>query len=130
MRDTLATAAPIPWYHASLCAMSDQGKSLVKKGSVRFQHIGDDDQVVYAKADFAKLCFVGPNVALGFYQLDYSAIANAMAGLSGRDPNDIKPMVVAKIVMDPDGLANLKTEIDNLAKFMEVKNASPGTEKP
>lgn len=83
--------------------------------------IGNNDQIAYTKIDFAKACQVGGNYAFSFYQLDYNAVANAAMGRSDLKLDDIKPIPVAKIVMNEDGLRQLLAEIKDLVEKISLK---------
>lgn len=87
--------------------------------------IGDDDRVVYSKADAMKACRIGLSFAFSFYQFDYNALANAASGTSTLKPDQVKLLPVAKIVMDPEGFVRFKAELDQLVLLMEQANQSP-----
>lgn len=90
-------------------ANNEEGKQ------IQFKGIGDNDQVIYQKADVVKACRVGANFAIGFYQVDYQAIVNSLAGLSTIKPDETKLMPVSKIVLDPAAFQKLRAELNEIA---------------
>jgi hypothetical protein len=92
-----------------------------EKGVVRFeiQNLGDDDRLPYAKVDGVKACRVGSNIAFSFYQFDYNALANAMAGTSKVPLSDMKLIPVAKVVLDLEGFARFRTEFERFVTLLD-----------
>lgn len=89
---------------------------------IQFAGIGDNDGIEYHKADAIKMCRLGSNYALSFYQIDYNAIVNAITKRSKIEPNDTKLIPVGKIVMDEKGFLALKEEIQTLEKNIQKQN--------
>lgn len=79
---------------------------------VQFSGIGDNDRVPYVKIDFAKCAQVSDNIAIGFYQIDYQALANFLGELSKVEP---KLMPAVKIVMTLSSFEQLRTELNEIA---------------
>lgn len=95
-----------------------------------FTGVGDNDQVIYTKADFCKICRLNESFSVAFYQMDYSAIANAITGKSTLKPSDTKLMPVSKIVFDRRGFNQFLTEVARFAKMVGgEKNALEGEKK-
>lgn len=90
----------------------------MSSGTIQFKDLGDNDNKEYSKVDIVKACRLGGNIALSFYQFDYQGMVNAMAGISKQSPDQVKPMVVSKMVMDYDTFIRFKAEIDNLHEGM------------
>lgn len=94
-------------------------------GTIHFKNIGDEDNKEYIKVDMVKACRLGNNIALSFYQLDYQGMVNAMAGVSKMSPDEVKPMVISKLVMDYETFNRVKDEFDNLhTNMMQNKNGN------
>lgn len=91
----------------------------VKETTANFLGVGNNDRVPYAKADFVKIVVVGNNIGLGFYQLDYSAFANAAAGLSHLKPDEVGVMPISKVVLDQEGFQMLITEVQKIQKLQD-----------
>ncbi len=92
---------------------------------IGFTDIGVNDQIPYTKIDLLKVARVNNNFAMSFYQLDYQALAVSLSGASKISPESIKPMPVAKLVMDYPVFQQLLKELNGLnekfQKEMELK---------
>ena len=85
-----------------------------QEATIEFTGIGDNDQQPYQKVDVVKLCRIGSNYAISFYQLDYNALANALSVNSKIKPEQTKLMSGAKIVMDAATFQILRNEVNTL----------------
>lgn len=105
-------AAPI---HGGLIVLT-KGSNMPEEQQVeiKMKDVGSNDQLQYAKADIAKACRIGNSYAVSFYQLDYNAIANAATNRASVD--DIRPIPVAKIVMDEGGFKQFLNELTSLVE--------------
>ncbi|MEI7637811.1 MAG: hypothetical protein WCJ37_10930 [Syntrophus sp. (in: bacteria)] len=85
-----------------------------KAVQLRFDNVGDNDQISYSKADVVKVCVLGADVAFSFYQIDYQAMANALTGKSSLKPEETKLIPVTKVVMNRGAIETLVTELRDL----------------
>lgn len=86
---------------------------------ISYTNIGVNDQLPYTKVDVLKATRLNNNFAISFYQLDYQALAFSLTDLSKIPPEDIKPMPVAKIVMDYSLFKQLIKELNDLNEKLE-----------
>jgi hypothetical protein len=86
---------------------------------INFTDIGVNDQIPYTKIDLLKVARVNNNFAMSFYQLDYQAVATSLSGVSKVSPETIKPMPVAKIVMDYPVFQQLLKELNGLNEIFK-----------
>lgn len=114
------TPDQLPNILSDMSGPEDGGKP-TKQGSVRFkvQGLGDNDHLQYAKADAVKACRVGTNFAFSFYQIDYNALVNAASGVSKLKVDEIPPIPVAKVVMDPEAFSRFRIEFDSLIELLD-----------
>lgn len=89
-------------------AAGKKSKTLI---SLKLTNIGDDDQVLYRKADFVKAARVGRNFAFSFYQIDYQAFANSASGKSSIPLEKMKLIPVSKVVLDEEAFIQFRTEL-------------------
>ncbi|HEY9664447.1 MAG TPA: hypothetical protein V6C65_38875 [Allocoleopsis sp.] len=83
-------------------------------------------QQQYSKADFFKISRLGNNFSLNAFQFDYLKQVKIIedSAKSGKnstsdvsiDASEAGIVSVAKLVLDPDGLMNLRNEIDIILK--------------
>ncbi|EQA47328.1 hypothetical protein LEP1GSC050_1809 [Leptospira broomii serovar Hurstbridge str. 5399] len=91
------------------------------QGMIQLTHIGDNEKVEYQKADLIKLCRIGEEYVVSFYQFDYQSLANVMSKKNAPlDANEFEDNLIplSKIVMNSLTFKQLKTEIDNLNEAM------------
>jgi hypothetical protein len=88
---------------------------------IQFQNIGVNDQLPYAKADLVKASRVSDSYALSFYQLDYQALASSIVAGSALKPEQVKPIPVAKVVMNQGGFDSLLNELKQLQIAIEAQ---------
>jgi len=90
----------------------------VEKRNVKVS-IGLNDQMPYTKVDVFKAIRLNDNFAISCYQLDYQALAYSISNMGKNPPEDIKPMPVAKIVMDYVVFKQLIKELNDLSEKIE-----------
>jgi hypothetical protein len=84
--------------------------------------IGLNEQIPYSKVDLSKAIRLNDNIAISCYQFDYQAVAIAMSPAGTIPIEEIKPMPVAKIVMDYGAFKQLLKELNSLNEKMEKED--------
>ncbi len=89
--------------------------------SIQIVNLGINDQLPYAKVDLCKAARVSDNYALSFYQIDYQALAYSVTPGSTIKPEQLKPIPVAKLVMNLDALKLVMRELQQLMNVVEAQ---------
>lgn len=85
--------------------------------NIRLTGPGNDDKSPYMKADLIRACRVNESIAILFYQVDYQALANAMAAAEAagsREAAMTNAILVGKIVFDQSGFDRCLEELNRL----------------
>lgn len=98
----------------------------MEKIDITFKDIGVNDQMPYTKVDVQKATRINNNFAISFYQLDYQALAFSVTGISNIKPDTIKPMPVAKVVMDYPVFKQFLKELNDLSEKFEKETEAKG----
>jgi hypothetical protein len=91
--------------------------------SIAFKGVGDRDGVRYDKADIIKICHVGEDFALSFYQVDYQSVANFATGVSTLEVGEMSPMPVAKVTMSEATYREMAKQVNDILAKYEAKKA-------
>lgn len=96
----------------------------MEEKTITFTNIGVNDKIPYAKADIVKVCRLGQNYSLSFYQVDYQAVAVSIAQQSPLDPGEQRPIPVSKIVLDKLGFKMLIDELGQIQASIASESRS------
>lgn len=90
---------------------------------IKIENIGEDDRIPYAKADLIKVCRLGMDYAISFYQFDYQSMANITKEGSSLTPENFKDRLlpVSKIVMNEQTYELFKKELSNIDDLIKKK---------